>query len=330
MKKKTYGRYTVAATATIKAAVKDTRILCNNSDLGILVSNGCYVFSMTRYEYDAIARPVLQRDPGNFVFDKKGAHESDTSNIYEIYKKMLKNIDAWKNEPIQPAPFITKKEVFDLCYYYNMKSDFVAAYNADYMNVFASGVSFYTASPIQPAMAMCDVELFAAILPVNTMNTKFEIKRAVKSFFIADPVTYESSKLIDLQNECAALESKCITAENLYEGLNAEHAALKSEYEALKAAYEELKANKPVITLEAPSAAAAEPDTEKASADHNDPETLADLASIDGVELIVNGKQTSNPVSWVYGAEKYRDLLEALGFKWSAKKSGYWKKGIAA
>jgi hypothetical protein len=322
MKKKSYGRYTLSATAAIKAAIKKERIFCNNSDRGILVSDGHYILSMDRYEYDAIARPVFQRDPGSFVFDKKGIQESDTSNIYTLYTKILDALVVGKNELMQRAPFITKEESFDLCYYYNKRSDFVATYNAEYMDVFAPGTGFYATSPKQPAIAVYDMELFAAVLPVNNMNA--DRIHAIKSFFVADPAAYESTRISELQKENEELKSRYATAENLFKDL-------QTEYETLKTAYEELKTDKPVITLETPAAdPAAEADAEDTSANHKDPETLEDLTSIDGVELVINGKQTDSPVSWIYGAEKYQELLHKLGFKWSAKKSGYWKKGIAA
>ncbi len=320
MAKKFYGRYTAAATAALKASAKKVDVYCHVSDdCEILVSNGRFVFAMSRAEYDAIARPVFQRDPGNFVVKNGEIQERDTQSIGKVYRQLLE-ADA---RPLSRSPFTTMRSVLDVALFYCADKSFVTGYDNNYISAIIPEVTYHSAAAKSAMIVKSGSEPFAVILPVN-IGANADIVRAVKAYFVEDPAGHDAAAIAELQIENEELKSRLATSESIFR-------ELKAEYEAVNAAYEELKANKPVMVLETPAADSDScSDAGKTGDDCKDPETLEELASIDGVELIVNGKQTDSPVSWVYGAEKYKELLTALGFKWSDKKAGYWKKGIAA
>ena len=327
MSKKFYGRYTAAATSILKTSAKKVDVYCHVSDdCGILISNGHFVFAMSQAEYDAIARPVFQRDPGDFVLKNGEIQERDTQSFSKVYRRLLEE-DA---RPLSRSPFMTVQSVLDVALFYCADKSFVTGYDNDYISAIIPEVTCHSTSAKSAMIVKSGSEPFAAILPVN-IGANADIVRAVKAYFVEDPAGHDAAAIAELQKENEELKNRLATSESIFRELKAEHEALQAKHEAISSAYEELKANKPVMVLEAPAADSGScSDAEKVGDDCKDPETLEELASIDGVELIINGKQTDSPVSWVYGAEKYKELLTALGFKWSDKKAGYWKKGIAA
>lgn len=106
--------------------------------------------------------------------------------------------------------------------------------------------------------------------------------------------------------------------------------SLAQEVNELRSELDALKATKPIVTLQDNPDAANDTPAPNTNDSNKAPETLQELTQIDGVTLQVNGKKTSSPVSWIFAPDAYKDIITKLGFKWSDKKQGYWKKGIAA
>ena len=105
---------------------------------------------------------------------------------------------------------------------------------------------------------------------------------------------------------------------------------LTATVEKLTNELDALKAAKPIVTLQDNPEATTDTPATNTNDSNKAPETLQELTQIDGVTLQVNGKKTSSPVSWIFAPDAYKDIIAKLGFKWSDKKQGYWKKGIAA
>ena len=137
----------------------------------------------------------------------------------------------------------------------------------------------------------------------------------------------------NLQNACDANANNNGVILEKYNAAAAEIDELKAANAKLQKELKELRTSRPVVVLQDSfdeSNEDANTDSKNTVNKSSEPETLAELIQIEGVTLQVNGRKTSSPVSWIYGGDEYKELLTKLGFKFSAKKDGYWIKGIAA
>ena len=311
---KVIGRYTTAVTKQLKEAAKDGRAYCRVSEeYGILVSNSCYLFSMTQEEYDGLARPVFQRDPGSFYIDKLGAVENGSPSFEKLFAQAVR--DSADAKPAQLSPVIVEhkdKKAVNVRLFYTPAYSLVTGYAEDFIasidDQFVACAAYTTADRRKGLYLMDDGKMFAMILPINSQPCW---TRAVTAYYIEDAESDADKAMNEMRAECA----------KLHDELEAMKIRLKNEIADAE--------KKSTATDPAPAAVATSDTTDNADSDRQ-PTTLQELAGLDGVELVIKGRQTDSPVSWIYGAEKYKELLQEMGFRWSAKKSGYWKKGIAA
>lgn len=278
------GRYTAA---TAKALKGSPRLVCQVTEDGtIYVCNGFLLCTMNPPEYAAAVQGFTCCEPGNWTLDKDGKHEDDAHklDLVRLYADTLKtNADA---QPLQRSPLtVQTPKAAAVCYY--------------------NAAQLRAASAISAAVAYCDNEPFAVVMPIKAEP---ETVRAVRAFFTEaagnNAKTGEADKLraelAQSQEEAAALRG------DLYRAAN--------EITELKAKLTEQHETK----SEQPAAGAVEPKTAAEI-------IAARWAEVDGLTATIKGATTAAPVVWLAGDTKpHEKEIEAAGGKWSGKKNAYY------
>jgi hypothetical protein len=237
-------------------------------------------------------------EPGNWTIDKDGKHEDDAHklDLVRLYADTLKaNADA---QPLQRSPLTVQTPKAAAVCYYNAAADFAAIYDTKFIAALHPAAQLRTTSAISAAVAYCDDEPFAVVMPIKAEP---ETVRAVRAFFTEaaedNTKTGEADKLraelAQSQEEAAALRG------DLYRAAN--------EIDELKNKLAELHAAETV-----------------------EPKTAAEIiaarwAEVDGLTATIKGATTAAPVVWLSGDTKpHAKAIEADGGKWSGKKNAYY------
>ena len=240
------GRYTAA---TAKALKGSPRLVCQVTEDGtIYVCNGFLLCTMNPPEYAATVQGFTCCEPGNWTIDKDGKREDDAHklDLVRLYADTLKaNADA---QPLQRSPLTVQTPKAAAVCYYNAAADFAAIYDTKFIAALHPAAQLRTTSAISAAVAYCDDEPFAVVMPIKAEP---ETVRAVRAFFTEaaedNAKTGEADKLrADLaqsQEEAATLRG------DLYRAAN--------EIDELKNKLAELHEAK----MEQPAAEAVEPKT---------------------------------------------------------------------
>lgn len=272
------GRYTAA---TAKALKGSPRLVCQVTEDGtIYVCNGFLLCTMNPPEYAATVQGFTCCEPGNWTIDKDGKREDDAHklDLVRLYADTLKA---------------------------NAAADFAAIYDTKFIAALHPAAQLRTTSAISAAVAYCDDEPFAVVMPIKAEP---ETVRAVRAFFTEaaedNAKTGEADKLrADLaqsQEEAATLRG------DLYRAAN--------EIDELKNKLAELHETK----MEQPAAEAVEPKTAAEI-------IAARWAEVDGLTATIKGAATAAPVVWLSGDTKpHAKAIEADGGKWSGKKNAYY------
>lgn len=162
-----------------------------------------------------------------------------------------------------------------------------------------------TTSAISAAVAYCDDEPFAVVMPIKAEP---ETVRAVRAFF----------------TEAAEDNTKTGDADKL----RAELAQSQEETSALRG--DLYRAANEIDELKNKLAELHETKTEQPAADAVEPKTAAEIiaarwAEVDGLTATIKGATTAAPVVWLAGDTKpHEKEIEAAGGKWSGKKNAYY------
>ncbi|OKZ55608.1 MAG: hypothetical protein BHV94_00885 [Clostridiales bacterium 59_14] len=205
------GRYTAA---TAKALKGSPRLVCQVSEDGtIYVCNGFLLCTMNAPEYAATVQGFTCCEPGNWTIDKDGKHEDDAHklDLVRLYADTLKtNADA---QPLQRSPLTVQTPKAAAVCYYNAAADFAAIYDTKFIAALHPAAQLRAASAISAAVAYCDNEPFAVVMPIKAEP---ETVRAVRAFFTEadgnNAKTGEADKLraelAQSQEEAAALRGQ--------------------------------------------------------------------------------------------------------------------------
>lgn len=256
-----------------------TRLFVSVDYEGIItVCNGRLLMRMNQAEYDAIVRPVVCCDAGNFVFEKKGqARLSDNANI------TMRNVltaakefsgDDELNMTSAGLLFSMKNRNADMLGFYNRNKQFSAFFDISLVSAFTPDQVIIRAKDALSPAAVCDSsgQLIGIICPIRPTT---ENQRAIAAYFATDtePGTAGEdedkkhvAELIDLQSRLAAL--------------NAENTALREQLAA---------ATNPQPT---PTPTAAPAARDMAAAAEEIVSGLSDI--IDGLQIVVNGIKTDS------------------------------------
>ena len=172
------GRYTAA---TAKALKGSPRLVCQVTEDGtIYVCNGFLLCTMNPPEYAATVQGFTCCEPGNWTLDKDGKHEDDAHklDLVRLYADTLKaNADA---QPLQRSPLTVQTPKAAAVCYYNAAADFAAIYDTKFIAALHPAAQLRTTSAISAAVAYCDDEPFAVVMPIKAEP---ETVRAVRAFF---------------------------------------------------------------------------------------------------------------------------------------------------
>ena len=211
------GRYTAA---TAKALKGSPRLVCQVTEDGtIYVCNGFLLCTMNPPEYAATVQGFTCCEPGNWTLDKDGKHEDDAHklDLVRLYADTLKaNADA---QPLQRSPLTVQTPKAAAVCYYNAAADFAAIYDTKFIAALHPAAQLRTTSAISAAVAYCDDEPFAVVMPIRAEP---ETVRAVRAFFTEaaedNAKTGDADKLraelAQAQEEAAALRGDLYRAAN--------------------------------------------------------------------------------------------------------------------
>ena len=129
-----YSSYTTALTRSLKAT---ERLHCkvDEENNAVYVCNGYFVVKLNPAEYDALVRPITQREAGNFVIENGEQVPNEPLDM----EKILTDAAREAVHGLTPAPFIVapsdKRSKATISPYYSESGDFVAGFNSDYATI---------------------------------------------------------------------------------------------------------------------------------------------------------------------------------------------------
>lgn len=319
-----YSNYTAALTRSLKAT---ERLQCrgNEEENAVYVCNGYFLVKLDRAEYDALVRPVTQREAGNFVVENG---QTNTAMQPLDMEKLLADAARDAAHDLTPAPFLvdpgSKSTKTKIATYYSKDGDFVTGFNSDYDAIISAGLPRKSKNPTSPMVVYSGDEPQAMILPVRLYDTKSRVPAAVRAYFTDKPEKSAGEK---------AIRAREAAADERVDMANQERDALRLQVEELQKALAEKTAEAAALTerLSArpepqPQEEATEPQQEQTPADKATA-LVEKLAALYGVTATIKGAQTAAPVVWLTGeTNAHKQKIEAMGGKWSGKRSAWYFK----
>lgn len=300
------GRYTAA---TAKALKGSPRLVCQVAEDGtIYICNGFLLCTMNPPEYAATVQGFTCCEPGNWTLDKDGKHEDDAHklDLVKLYADTLKT--AADAQPLQRSPLTVQTPKAAAVCYYNAAADFAAIYDTKFIAALHPAAQLRTTSAISAAVAYCDDEPFAVVMPIKAEP---ETVRAVRAFFAETAAGKDEAA--QLRAELDKLRDKLATAETRAAALAERVNQQADEIARLTASAEQHEAK-----------------TEQPAAETVEPKTAAEIiaarwAEVDGLTATIKGAATAAPVVWLAGDTKpHEKEIEAAGGKWSGKRNAYY------
>lgn len=322
-----YSNYTTALTRSLKIT---ERLHCrvNEETRAVYVCNGYFLVKLDRTEYDALVRPVTQREAGNFVIENGEQVPNEPLDM----EKLLADAAQEAAHELTPAPFLfdpgVKGVKSKIAAYYSESGDFVAGFNSDYAAIIAPSLPRKSKNPTSPMVVFRGDEPQAMILPVRLGSPEkpSRVPAAVRAFFTDKPEESADEKLKRARKDrdeweqmARRLEAERVGLERTISDLQKVLADKTAEIEALT---DRLNAQPdPQPQEEAAEAQQEQTPADKAAA------LVETLAALDGITATVKGAQTAAPVVWLTGeADAHKDEIEKLGGKWSGKRSAWYFK----
>ena len=323
-----YSRYTTALTRSLKAT---ERLHCkvDEENNAVYVCNGYFLVKLDRAEYDALVRPITQREAGDFVLYNG---ETDTTREPLDMEKILADAAQDAAHELTPAPFLfdpgVKGVKSKIAAYYSESGDFVAGFNSDYAAIIAPSLPRKSKNPTSPMVVFRGDEPQAMILPVRLGSPEkpSRVPAAVRAFFTDKPEESADEKLKRARKDrdeweqmARRLEAERVGLERTISDLQKVLADKTAEIEALT---DRLNAQPdPQPQEEAAEAQQEQTPADKAAA------LVETLAALDGITATVKGAQTAAPVVWLTGeADAHKEKIEAMGGKWSNKRGAWYFK----
>ena len=320
-----YSNFTTALTRSLKIT---ERLHCrvNEETRAVYVCNGYFLVKLDRTEYDALVRPVTQREAGNFVIYNGEQVPNEPLDM----EKLLADAAQEAAHELTPAPFLfdpgVKGVKSKIAAYYSESGDFVAGFNSDYAAIISASLPRKSKNPTSPMVVFSGDEPQAMILPVRIDKEKSRVPAAVRAYFTDKPEESNHEKLKRARKDrdeweqmARRLEAERVGLERTISDLQKVLADKTAEIEALT---DRLNAQPDPQ----PQEEAAEAQQEQAPADKA-AALVETLAALDGITATVKGAQTAAPVVWLTGeADAHKEKIEAMGGKWSNKRGAWYFK----
>ena len=333
-----YSSYTAALTRSLKATER-IHVRTDEENNAVYVCNGYFLVKLNPVEYDALVRPVTQREAGNFVI-----YEGETDTAREPLDMVKALADAAREavHDLTPAPFLVdpcaKGTKAKIAPYYSESGDFVAGFNSDYAAIISADLPRKGKNAVSPMVVYSGDEPQAMILPVRIDETKSRVPAAVRAYFTDKPQESADEKLTrarkerdDWQETARRLEAERNSREAEAAQLQRKNEQLRQQYAEKHIEAEELRRQIEALT----ERLNAQPEPQPAAEESAQEQTPADkaaalvekLAALDGVAATVKGAQTAAPVVWLtMENDAHKDEIEAMGGKWSTKRGAWYFK----
>lgn len=323
-----YSSYTTALTRSLKGT---ERLHCriDEENKAVFVCNGYFLVKLTPTEYDALVRPITQRDAGNYILNADGSTAPDPLDM----EKILADTAQTASHELTPAPFIVaptdKRSKATIAPYYSESGDFVAGFNSDYAAIIDPSLPRKSKGAISPMVVFSGDEPQAMILPVRLDETKSRVPAAVRAYFTDKPQEAADEKLAQVRKERDDLELLVHQLEGQRDTVERAHGqeitrlqnvidAKNEQIETLTARLNAQPEAQPAPVEESPQE---QPPADKAAA------LVEKLAALEGITATIKGAQTAAPVVWLTGeADAHKEKIEDMGGKWSAKRGAWYFK----
>lgn len=318
-----YSSFTSGLTRALKS--NSARLHCNVDANGMIyVCNGYFVVKLDKSEYNALVRPVTQRDAGNWALIDNGEISPDPINLIDA----LNDAAKLAAHVVTPAPMLFEipkiKGKFQLAGYYSETGDFVTAFNPVYASIVSPSLERKSGGSVKPTVVYDGESPIAMILPVK-VDDKPNIVRTVRAWFTDKPEESADEKLQRARKDRNEWE-------RIARRLEAERDSLERELAELQAVLASKNQQIEILT----ERLNAQPDPQPAPVEEAQPDqTPADkaaalveeLTALEGITATVKGAQTAAPVVWLTGeADAHKKNIEAMGGKWSNKRGAWYFK----
>ena len=320
-----YSSYTAALTRSLKATER-IHVRTDEENNAVYVCNGYFLVKLNPVEYDALVRPVTQREAGNFVI-----YEGETDTAREPLDMVKALTDAAREavHDLTPAPFLVdpcaKGTKAKIAPYYSESGDFVAGFNSDYAAIISASLPRKSKNPTSPMVVFSGDEPQAMILPVRIDKEKSRVPAAVRAYFTDKPEESNHEKLKRARKDRDEWEA-------LARRLEAERDSRERELSELQKVLADKTAEIEALTERLNAQPGAQPapveETQQEQAPADKAAALVEtLAALDGITATVKGAQTAAPVVWLTGeADAHKEKIEAMGGKWSNKRGAWYFK----
>ena len=319
-----YSNFTTALTRSLKVT---ERLHCrvNEETRAVYVCNGYFLVKLDRTEYDALVRPVTQREAGNFVIENGEQVPNEPLDM----EKLLADAAQDAAHELAPAPFLfdpgVKGAKSKIAAYYSESGDFVAGFNSDYAAIISASLPRKSKNPTSPMVVFSGDEPQAMILPVRIDKEKSRVPAAVRAYFTDKPEESNHEKLKRARKDRDEWEA-------LARRLEAERDSRERELSELQKVLADKTAEIEALTERLNAQPGAQPapveETQQEQAPADKAAALVEtLAALDGITATVKGAQTAAPVVWLTGeADAHKEKIEAMGGKWSTKRGAWYFK----
>lgn len=323
-----YSSYTTALTRSLKGT---ERLHCriDEENKAVFVCNGYFLVKLTPAEYDALVRPITQRDAGDYILNADGSTAPDPLDM----EKLLADAAQEAAHELTPVPFIVapsdKRSKATISPYYSESGDFVTGFNSDYAAIIDPSLPRKSKGAISPMVVFSGDEPQAMILPVRMDETKSRVPAAVRAYFTEKPQEAADEKLAQVRKERDDLELLVRQLEGQRDAIERAHGqeitrlqnVIDAKNEQIEALTERLNAQPDPQPAPVEEAQQEQTPADKAAA------LVEKLAALEGITATIKGAQTAAPVVWLDGeAAAHKEKIETMGGKWSTKRGAWYFK----
>lgn len=288
-------------------ALKSDNIACQVTKSGaIYASNGFVMFKMNADEYDAIVRPIVGRDPGDWRLRNGELTDLGQFDAERVWTNAVN--ESENSTPVQHfrAAFETGTPGKNYTAFYSPDSGAVCVYNAAYIAAITDKngtvCDARAAKSLSPLIIYIGTEPFAMIMPISLARTPdgANVENAVRAYFNAPeaPAASDADTAAEIDRLRGLLKEANERAEKFM-----------NERDAAERRTATSPASHAPIAPAAPNA-----------------QTVAErFIHLDGVKIEIKGETTHAPVIWLTGdTEKHTDELKQAGAKWSRKRQAFY------
>lgn len=319
---KYYGYFTKKAAQ----ALKGDRIMCRTYDDGktIYLCNGYVLYKCTSVDYEAIFRPALGRDPGDWSYNKgvdavspcdwdaagmmeKSAHDA----THKMERVALEFVNGGK-----PAAAAIAED-----------RSFTALYNPAFLEA-VENCDLFSAGKVNAAIYSREGDPVALIMPVKISEAQDRTIRAFVDAPEKEDRPADNDKIRALEAEKDAETARADALEQERNAAQDRAAALESELAKVREELEQARKEAAPVDrsrlAELVEAAAADYKAEQAAQELTPAQKAVARVEALGLTATIKGAKTASPVVWINGGEDRAEDLKKAGAVWSGKRGAFY------